>query len=405
MKKRLFTALGLLLTGVAGAQTQKGNGLISGDVSINYCRSDNQYNNNTSGYHWKPALNITVGRFVADNWLLGLSVSGNLNAETRENLFLDSQITRTLTQRSNQIQVDITPFVRRYWQFAPVQVFAGAGLSVGLSGVKNANWVSDQTTQQTVPVRHRDVGFQVGPYLEAGANYFVTNRLALQLSVSSQSLPLSVANVGTGLVYWTGTGRKATLQPERKNGQTNRGNWIVEGDFSAGRGSANTTTGTAVTRSSSRSFYVSPSVGCFISKNNLLGISIPVSVNLFDSNSQNPSFANRNNYWSVGISPYFQHYWTSTRLTPYTRVGATYFTGGSKPDDSDMSRVNVNAAINIGLAYMAGKRFIIETSLANASLAYSSANGSETDNSSWDATLSAGLRGNFAVRYVLTRPD
>ena len=107
----------------------------------------------------------------------------------------------------------------------------------------------------------------------------------------------------------------------------------------------------------------------------------------------------------MGISPYFQHYWTSTRLTPYTRVGATYFTVGSKPDDSDISRVNVNAAINIGLAYMAGKRFIIETSLDNASLAYSSANGPETDNSSWDATLSAGLPGNFAVRYVLTRPN
>ena len=160
-----------------------------------------------------------------------------------------------------------------------------------------------------------------------------------------------------------------------------------------------------MTQSSSRSFYVSPSVGYFVRKNNLLGISVPVGVGISDNSSQNPSFADRNNYWSVGISPYFQHYWTSTRLTPYTRVGATYYTFGGQQRIENTKYVSVDAALSVGLAYMAGKRFIVETSLANASLAYSSANGPETDYSSWDATLSAGLRGNFAVRYVLTRPN
>lgn len=160
-----------------------------------------------------------------------------------------------------------------------------------------------------------------------------------------------------------------------------------------------------MTQSSSRSFSISPSVGYFVSKNNLLGISIPVGVNSFDNSSQNPSSSDRNRFWSVGISPYFQHYWTSTRLTPYTRVGATYYIFGSEQSSKDTKNVSVDAALSVGFAYMAGKRFIIETSLANASLAYSSSNGPETDNSSWDATLSAGLRGNFAVRYVLTRPN
>lgn len=84
---------------------------------------------------------------MADNWLLGLSVSGNSNAETRENSLPDGQTLRTFTQRSNRVQVDVTPFVRRYWQFAPVQVFAGAGLSVGIVGLRDNTLTSNGTTQ------------------------------------------------------------------------------------------------------------------------------------------------------------------------------------------------------------------------------------------------------------------
>lgn len=394
----------LLLAGVAGAQTQNGNGLISGDVSINYCRSDDQ-RSNTSGYHWKPALNLTVGRFWADNWLAGLSVSGRANAETREGVFPNGQPSRTsFIQRNSFADVAITPFVRRYWQFAPVQVFAGAGLSVGIDGLRTNYRVAGGTSQLTMPTSQQTSSLQVGPYVEAGVNYFLTNRLALQLSASTRSLPLNVAGLSTGLVYWTGTDRKAIPQEERDNAQTNRGNWIVEGGFETSRRSSDNSATGGTTQSSSRYVSISPSVGYFIGKNNLLGISLPMGFRTVENSDTNPSSSDRNSYWSVAISPYLQHYWTSTRLTPYTRLGATYFLFGSEPSNSDIKNVNVAAALNVGLAYMAGKRFIIETSLVSASVAYASSDGPERDNTSWDATLSGGLRGNFAVRYVLTRP-
>jgi hypothetical protein len=105
----------------------------------------------------------------------------------------------------------------------------------------------------------------------------------------------------------------------------------------------------------------------------------------------------------VGFSPYFQHYWTSTRLTPYTRLSAAYITSGDKLMNNRSNTNAMNAALGIGLAYMAGNRFIVETSLATASLTYGPISSAQDDVSSWSATLSGGMRGNFAIRYVLTR--
>ena len=402
--KRLCTVAGLMLASVAGAQTQKGNGLISGDVSISHSRANDQrgYANRSAS---RSTLKLTAGRFVADNWLVGGHVSGRWGFGKSENSVPVGQGQRIFSERNVSADVYMTPFVRRYWQFAPVQVFAGAGLSVGINGSYVTNQDFTGTAQQIVPIEQRNNALQVSPYLEAGVNYFLTNRLSLQLLASTRSLPLDVANISTGLVYWTGTDRKATLQPERENVQTNRSNWIVEGGFSAIRASANNTIGTVVDQSTSHGFSISPSVGYFISKNNLLGISIPVRFNTVQTTGQNPQFSTSGRFWSVGVSPYFQHYWTSTRLTPYTRASATYFLSESRPDNENTNSVSVNAALSIGLAYMAGQRFIIETSLSDATLTYRPSYSSRNDPNAWSAGLSAGLRGSFAVRYVLTRAN
>lgn len=401
MKKQLYTVAGLLLAGAAGAQTQKGNGLISGSVSVNYTQTDYQ-RINADRYTWRPVLDLTAGRFVANNWLLGLSVAGTWSSEKTENPIATNQIQRTFNQRVN---VNLTPFMRRYWQFAPVQVFAGAGLSVSTANSRLTTRGFAGTSQQSAERIERNTGFQVGPYLEAGVNYFLTNRLALQLSASTRSLPLNVAGLSTGLVYWTGADQKADPQTERENGQTNRGNWVVEGGFFAGHSSTKLSLGPVTNQIASVGYSISPAVGYFTSKNNVLGISIPLGVGTTESNGQNLQSARGSN-WSVGISPYFQHYWASTRLTPYTRVSITYATFEYKTSSNTNKTSSLSTEGSIGLAYMAGQRFIVETSLANASLIYRPSDAeSGAAYKSWDTTLSAGLRGNFAVRYVLTRTN
>ena len=394
---------GLLLAGVAGAQTEKGNGLISGDVSINHARPGVQSGN--ADYSWGTGLNITAGRFVADNWLVGATVSGTWGLNNTQSTIAVGQAPRVLTDRGSSVKGYVTPFVRRYWQFSPVQVFAGAGLSVGITNERTDAEKLDPVNQGIISTQLRSSSLSVSPYVEAGVNYFLTNRLSLQLSAASHWLPLDVATIKTGLVYWTGSSRKADPQPVSDYGQTNRGNWIIEGSFLAGGSSGNNSSSNTGSQTSSRSFSFSPSVGYFISKNNLLGIRIPLGLFTYENSGQNPTFSGSGSSWSVGVSPYFQHYWTSTRLTPYTRVSAAYYMSGARPDVSNTKFMNTSAALSVGLAYMAGKRFIIETSLASASVNYSTTSERTSASKPWEASLSAGLSGNFAVRYVLTHPN
>lgn len=398
MQKQLCAIASLFLTTFAGAQTQKGNGLISGGFSINYNQSGYQQATLRQQY-WQPSFNVTAGRFVSDNWLVGASVSGTASFQKLQGGMGSNQALRESDY--NVFSAELVPFVRRYWQFAPVQVFAGAGLSLRSSGERVATNEEVGTNPQVFPVNQRTNDFLIGPYLEAGANYFLTKRLALQVSAATRSLPFSVASINTGLVYWTGTDRKADPGEARETVQTNRRNWVVEGGFTVDHSTTDYMRNPQLIQTST-SYALSPSVGYFIRKNSLLGVSVPLLFGSGESrNLSQPRFTN--NYWSVGIAPYFQHYWTSTRLTPYTRVGASYTMMKSGVNTNTI--YEAGASFGMGLAYMAGKRFIVETSLGNASLTYTPPNKAVTSPRIWNAELSAGLQSNFAIRYVLTRPE
>ena len=383
MKTRLIGSALIATSQLLCAQTQKGNGIISGLTTTNYTWNGPE---NRKQYIWTPGLSVTVGRFVADNWLAGLSASASVvgvrSISTQANEFQQAQTTAVVAAA--------TPFARRYFAVGPAYSFVGAGLSAGYrtdrqytrGGPIGSSGVTDQQSSE----------WSVNPYLEAGINYFVSNRLAVQLSTSASSVPVVVSSLNLGLVYWTGPNQR-TGQPETQdNPQTNRGNWLVEGGISVAGAKASSTN-----NSSSRTTYqFSPSVGYFIGKNTLVGLSVPLMYNRFG--------ASYIHGWSVGISPYYQHYWTDTRLTPYTQLGLAYdvYGYGQKVFDSRTWRLEAN--VSLGLAYMAGKRFIIETSLLATSLSRLHSGGVSDDNVLWNTSLSAGLRGNFAVRYVLTRP-
>lgn len=398
MRKQLYAIASLLISTIAGAQTEKGNGLVSGSISLSTSRSVNK-SANTSLRTWQPNLDLTAGQFVADNWLVGASVSSGTLFSTSERSSNVGQIDRPITQRTDNIALSFMPFVRRYWQFAPVQVFAGVGLSASINSQRQRNDELITGTPQLNTVQQRTTNWTANPYLIAGINYFLTKRLALQMAASATSLPLNVGELNTGLVYWTGSDRKADPQGERTNRQTNQGNWIVEGNFIAGRSSLRYENGTATNRVATGTYSISPSVGYFIRKNTILGVAVPLQFIESRSSAQNLTSSSVN-FWSVGISPYYQHYWTPTRLSPYTRVEASFvqFTFGS----TARSIYSTSATVGLGLAYMAGQRFIVETSVASATLAYTPSTGSVDGSRLWNAYLSAGLRGSFAIRYVLT---
>lgn len=394
MKTRLIGFALIAKTQLVCAQTQKGNGLISGTAGVSYNRGSSDFSD--AQYGWQPTLNLTAGRFVADNWLAGLSVSGDLRIGQSNAFIFNGQTAIPKGNKTTDLSVTTTPFVRRYVAVGPAHAFVGAGLAIGVNGYRQSGYGFTGTSNGLIDTRA--TGWSVNPYLEAGVNYFVSNRLAIQLKTSASSVPVNVGSLELGLVYWTGPNQKSGPMTSQENPQTNAKNWLVEGDFSAsGTRSAD------LTNSSGQAMYrLAPSVGYFVSKNSLLGVSIPLTYDRFGPGNTSG--------WSVGISPYYQYYWLATRLTPYARASVTY---GLRTIESigDNKIETLGADISLGLAYMAGKRFIIETGLASVSLNRTQYDLNRNTHgvgvsslNQWTTRLSAGLRGNFAVRYVLTRP-
>ena len=397
MKTQVVTMAGLLIASGVLAQTQKGNGILSGSVSAGYSQQKQLIVSGPTSLNstWKPALSLTAGRFWTDNWLAGVSLSGT-STITRQSLGTALSLATT---PATSVAITATPFVRRYWQVNSVYLFAGVGLAVNVNDNKQSFYDSNG---QLVEYGQKTSSIGLNPQLEAGVNYFLTNRLSLQLVASASSLPLNTAGLSAGLVYWTGPGRNNDPQEEQTNSQTDPGRWVLEGGFSMSNQKNNQAenTGGIGYQSTSKLYSFSPSVGFFIKKNNLIGVSIPIyySAATFVPSDPNLNSAS-NDTWTIGISPYFQHYWTSTRLTPYTRVNVGYTHYSLGP----FSNYTINGGVSLGLAYMAGQRFIIETSLVNASAGYSPSSGLDTvrDTKTWGGNISAGLTSNFAVRYVL----
>ncbi|GAB3496150.1 hypothetical protein GCM10027341_14480 [Spirosoma knui] len=381
MKKYVLIVIGLFLASAGWAQTEKSNGIISGTVSVDYSKANN------SNRSIAPGLNLTAGHFFANNWLMGLSTTVNTTfLKTKPAGLPGEPFINNSTVRSS-----ITPFVRRYWRFDPVHFFAGAGLTIGVTGSRQTDLVSNDG--QPVFVQQRLTGVSVDPYFEGGLNYLLTNRLGLQLVASTTSIPFRVAGVNVGLVYWTGPGRRASVPREQANPQTDKGRWLLEGSFSVSSQTTKqdqTSPRTSV-RLANTTYALNPSVGFFVKKNSLLGISVPVSIGTYKTEPGGQSVTN----WNIGISPYYQRYWSSTRLTPYTRVSANYTLVSFTTIDEKVN--NFGAGLNLGLAYMAGQRFIVETSLANVSFNYMKGG---PINDAWSANITAELTGNFAVRYA-----
>ena len=393
MKALLYCFITITIIHSAHAQTQKGNGLIGGTASASYSwlQSGNG-GNKVDGF--SPVLNLTAGRFVADNWLAGLSVSSSLVIARPDAFIFNGQTLIPSDNQQTTLDVTTTPFVRRYFPVGPAYAFVGGGLSVGIDGLRQREQKLTGTGLESTDLH--SISWSVNPYLEAGVNYFVSNRLAVQLSASSASLPFSVGNLGLGLVYWTGPNQKTSTVESQENPQTNKGNWVIEGSFSADGTSSNN-----LNNSSNQATYqLSPSLGYFVGKNTLIGLSIPLTYDQYGAG---------NFGWSVGISPYYQHYWLATRLTPYTKASVVYNLRTLQAI-SDNKIETVGADISVGLAYMAAKRFIIETGLASASLSRveyalnrNQPGFAASTATQWNTSLSAGLRGSVAIRYVLTR--
>lgn len=378
MKTRLLLATALFCSGLAQAQTQKGNGILGGGIRLGYTlQKGESYKDPVIS----PRVNLQFGKFVADNWMLGIKLG--LSGQYSRSVFIPN---RSVFRWGNETRPSVNPFFRRYWSVGPVLFFAGAGIQMDYGRIfsKTAN----NSTREIST--YKSANSSLNATVEAGGTYFLSNRLALQGAISGIGLPIPASSIGLGLVYWTGPNGSGKENTESALTPTQAGNWVIEGGFSGNKSRQVTIVPTRYTETTTNNLSINASIGRFIADNLLLGVGLGFS----SQKSELPSPFGPNQTYSV--SPFLQKYLTNRRLTPYVRGSVLYSNSGATGADD---RINsIQGVLALGLAYRISNRFLAETSLGNVSYQLLQFN---TDNKLHAVNLSAQLGSGFSLRYVI----
>lgn len=385
MKTHLFLGL-LLFSTIAHAQTEKGRGLLSGNVSFNVSRQ------NQSGYQlnqhvttYTPSVYVERGVFVKDNWLIGggLGLNGGFNAYNPDN-----------STKAYSYGTNLAGYVRRYWAIDRFWLFLGGGLkgSYYHSHTKNGS-VVDQTTNEL-----NGDSYSVQAFTEVGAMLPITNRVALEMSTQSDAFPLSFSGFSIGLTLLTGAPKLAENLPTADAYQTQAGRWVLGGGIGLTNAVTKATTSSNTDKGSNTSFEFAPTIGKFVRKNKLVGVSIPLTIAKSDISGGGSVTTT-----SLGISPYIKSYLTDGQLRPFIKGDVSFINFWANSEELNQSPNNwkaqaYGAGVSMGLAYMLGKRSIVEAQLGRINGNYIH---SGTANSSWTVNANATLLPGFTVNYVL----
>ncbi|MFC5408730.1 hypothetical protein ACFPMF_05395 [Larkinella bovis] len=373
MKKLLRIAILGALPFTTFAQTEKGQGIWTGRVAVAHTSFKQEvtpyrlFNRST-----ESSLSLDRGIFFKDNWLTGMGV--NVGWNTARQGYDARQLDPT---ESDVLGIGATGFIRRYWGKEKWRVFLGGGLSFGYSISK---YVSPTTVGGNT--------FTMNPISQVGANYFVTDRIGLEASTMSTSFPFQFSGLNIGLVVLTG-GNKDNPVETYEAPQTAKGRWLLGGGFgfTTSKPAANQTN---VDDERVSSFTISPSVGWFVKKNLVMGLAIPVE----------SRWATNGTYTLLGFSPYLKKYFSDNRLRPFVGGGLSYLLVRNQPKGAD-SYTSSSMVVSgyAGLAYLLGNRFIVDASLAAATLVrnyYPERLGIRSST----INVSASLQPNFTITYV-----
>ncbi len=381
MKTQLLVAWLTTLTSTLFAQIQPGERLYGGSISSRFVRSSSVSGKNLADQN-ELSVGLTTGKFRKNNWFVGLNLNAGLNAINSE--WPQVPQNDPSKYRYRYYSAGLNPFFRKYWELDKIQLFVGAGINAAL--IKSFRKEKIFPAKEYSLVDYSDFyQFNIAPTFELGLNYFLTKHLAVQLSTTSNRFPVSFGALSAGLVYWTGE-HPSNPDATATATQTQKGNWLIGGTFSmmnsrsAIPGDENTYT--------PNTFSAGLSVGNFVHDRTILGLEASYSYSESRSRELNRFIGS---YYQIALTPYVQTYWLNRRLTPFHRISASWL----KTQDKSYTNLSLNG--QIGLAYMLGDRFILETTLANLGLNYQKI-ASATE--SLGGNASASLGNQFALRYV-----
>lgn len=379
MKNVLLLAGLCALPVLTQAQTEKGQGIWTGNLSFSYGSAKQNQNKFNSFYRTSGGgLSFNRGVFLKDNWLAGGVI--DLSLSNTHSRYFNSSYPDGVKQTI--LTTGIGGFVRRYWGKEAWRIFLGGELSFeyALTQYKGTN-VSDADVNS----------FTIKPVAQVGGNYFINSRIGLEASAFSTSFPALFNGFTIGLVILTGGSKESATKETQDFAQTVKGRMVLGGSLRyTTEGNQPKQPGIDATRSND--FFLSPSVGWFVKKNLLLGVEVPLSAQLEKGLST----------FSYGIATYLKKYVSDNQLRPYVGGYISYTASRTKLEGTinpDLNVSNIGFAINAGLAYMLGDRFIIEGGLGYISF-YKPFYPKSTGSHAWSGGLSATLQPGFTINYV-----
>ncbi|CAG5001093.1 hypothetical protein DYBT9275_02593 [Dyadobacter sp. CECT 9275] len=387
----LFYPLLLLFPLVTNAQIKKGQVIWTGQLSSEFMKNQQEgvktpaYNQSVSG---------EASFFIKEGIAWGLGAQGNWNGN------------KSIAEGPNGFTLkyigkggSLTPFIRKYWQFSPLFIYAGGGVV----GTFSKFSMQREDFGQVNELQFRKE-FQLTSQFQLGVIFPVTSRLGLQFGARSQLFPFSFNVAELGLVVLSGADTH-TAKDAPAISPLARGRWVLSGSFSTSGDKGFSGDGGQRIDYDNPATSIALAPGLFVRDRLLMGLGVQVGIHGGANNISGSAgyfTVNDRTPVSIGLRPFVKKYLSSAKLSPYLEGYASYhriMAGGPATN-------TYNAGANFGLAYSLGKSWLAEARLLGVSGGYSRVGSMDAEIATIPAiqrfhfNLESGFQPGFVVSYI-----
>lgn len=353
------------------AQIEKGKNIFSGNFNLDYWNFSQEGAKTST---WGPTLALEAHHFVKSGLTLGTELDGNIFSQ---NIRFSSNGSSKPTRG---YAVSVTPQIRKFWKVSPFFVYAGAGVNVAYT------WSSSHISYENQKLNEsRLTTFNMMPQARLGLIYPLTKQLSLEAAGISNLYPISFNSLKIGLVAMTGEGQAFVSEAVGSGSALARGRWIISGTFSSSLTKSSDFVGDSSASYRTPASLIHIGTGVFLPNRLLIGAEVIFGFResaLNDPRAAGFMGKGTSKPWSIGIRPYVRKYITAMRLTPYWELSGNY----SRIMAGAGATNTYSASGSVGLAYVFGKHWILQTKLAGLTVGYSKL----PDNDSEIATILGG---------------
>nr|WP_295927435.1 hypothetical protein [uncultured Dyadobacter sp.] len=371
MRSFYASVIFLLFPFLLPAQIEKGKNMYSGNFDLDYWNFSQEGVKTST---WRPGLALEAHRFVKPGLTLGSELDGSVFLQ---NIKFSAN---GGSKPARGYSVSVTPQIRKFWKVSPFFLYAGAGVNVAATWSRSYLSYENQKLHES-----RLTTFNLMPQARLGLIYPLTKRLSLEAAGISNLYPISFNSLKIGLVALTGEGQAFVSEAVGSGSALAPGRWVLSGTFSSSNTKSSGVEGDSSWSYRTPASLIHVGTGVFLTNRLLIGAEIVFGFResaLNDPGAAGFMSVGNSKPWSIGIRPYVRKYMTAMRLTPFWEVGANYsrIMAGAGPTNT------YSANGSVGLAYVFGKHWILQTKLAGLTVGYSKL----PDNKSEVATLLGG---------------